>query len=342
MRNDQALREYFDGCLAFLKKNPTARFYESAFHPTDGISNGSSPTLTRHSSGFPPAGSAAAMSNPNTAVAHVTIVRKLTELHELVEKRREVIHELESAHVILARTVMQAVGDRVRRRAHQSNLREKVLHRKEKGSTEALDELVEALGEFLPVDKLEYTLWQQMHPEKRSASLLPSRTIWEALADLSPELLDPYQPITKLKVFRGQVAPSIDYYLTKLNLLTVSHPDLTRIDSRLRLIKHIITVPRRRAPRSSRFVCRLRHRLRDLLLRKRRPAHQARAELDPRSRTLLPSPVCARYARPRLEQARASQFSRRCSPRLHRPRSSLGRYDHLDSSNGSPSRSGLA
>ncbi|CBQ73188.1 conserved hypothetical protein [Sporisorium reilianum SRZ2] len=46
-------------------------------------------------------------------------------------------------------------------------------------------------------------------------------TVWEALNELPRELLDPFQPATRLSaLFRGQTVPTIDYLLTKLNLLT--------------------------------------------------------------------------------------------------------------------------
>lgn len=46
-------------------------------------------------------------------------------------------------------------------------------------------------------------------------------TVWEALNNLPRELLDPFQPATRLSaLFRGQTVPTIDYLLTKLNLLT--------------------------------------------------------------------------------------------------------------------------
>lgn len=53
---------------------------------------------------------------------------------------------------------------------------------------------------------------------KRSLS---NPTIWDALLSLPRDALDPYQPLVNLShLFRGKVVPSIDYYTTKLNLLT--------------------------------------------------------------------------------------------------------------------------
>lgn len=163
------------------------------------------------------------------AIDHIVIVRKLTELHGLIKKRREVLHELETAHVQLARSVMAAVAARVRKEAHAETLKEKVkdaIPRKrstqeaDSRKQENIDALVEALGCYLPVGSKESRLWQEQKKEK-NLDRMP-QTIWEALADLPQEVLDEYQPVTKLKFFRGQIAPTIDLYLTKLNLLTVS------------------------------------------------------------------------------------------------------------------------
>ena len=203
MRNEQALRDYFDACLTFLKQNPNARFYQPAFPAGSPV--------------IPPG------SEQRSAVDHVVIVRKLSELHELVTKRREVIHLLESAHVELARQIMAAIAARLQEGREQSSIARKVkgiLPKKKEEVNEAdLDLLVERLGPYLKVDSPEAKIWQDRHP---GVTMQPDRSIWEALADLPTELLDPYQPIVKLKFFRGQVAPSIDYHLTKLNLLTVS------------------------------------------------------------------------------------------------------------------------
>ena len=46
-------------------------------------------------------------------------------------------------------------------------------------------------------------------------------TVWDALLSLPRSSLDAYQPLVNLsQLFRGKTVPSIDYYTTKLNLLT--------------------------------------------------------------------------------------------------------------------------
>lgn len=253
MRNEEALRSYLDTCLAFLKRNPSVRFFKPPLpsrpesystpqlgtdnnHNTPANGEASSPTSPRLSNdeGTP----RMTLPEGESEIEHVVIVRKLTELHGLVKKRREVLHELESAHVLLAREVMQAVAYRIREKNNALTMKERIkVHLPSRKKTklqhsqreENLDMLVDTLARFLPVDSKERALWKaQKDQEKLSnegdsddADELSSKTIWEALAELPQETLDSYQPVTKLKFFRGQIAPSIDLYLTKLNLLTV-------------------------------------------------------------------------------------------------------------------------
>jgi hypothetical protein len=219
MRTEKALVNYFDSCLTFIKQNPSAKFYEPAIPVSNTTTAGNSPVIGH--AGDRESSEVQAPSRPGSSVVHVVIVRKLDELHELVDKRKEVLHELEAAHVNLARQVMSVVAAHVRIKAKQLTLKERLLRVKEKEVSQDMDILVEALGPFLQADSKEGKIWKSWNPEKRT--ILPNRTIWEAMADLPPHLLDPYQPTTKLKVFRGQHAPSIDYFLTKLNLLTVSY-----------------------------------------------------------------------------------------------------------------------
>jgi hypothetical protein len=227
MRDEAAIRNYLDTCLKFLKSHPTMRFYKPA--PVRPSSTSSGSPLQTSATSTPASPAIGSLGDGKTAIDHVVIVRKLTELHGLVKKRKEVLHELESAHVLLARDVMNAVAFRVRTQANQLTLREKIsqIMPKRKSTKENtqrrhenIDLLVDALGRYLPNGSKELELWKQQNPEKRVDN--SSKTIWETLSDLPQETLDEYQPVTKLKFFHGQIAPSIDLYLTKLNLLTVS------------------------------------------------------------------------------------------------------------------------
>lgn len=258
MRNEDALRNYLDTCLAFLKRNPSVRFFkpplpsrpESYSTPQLGTDNNNSSNTPAHGEASSPTSPRLSngegtprmtMHEGESEIKHVVIVRKLTELHGLVKKRREVLHELESAHVLLAREVMQAVAYRIREKNNALTLKERIkVHLPSRKKTklqhsqreENLDMLVNTLAKFLPVDSKERALWKAQKDQEKlgneggdsdDADELSSKTIWESLTELPQETLDSYQPVTKLKFFRGQIAPSIDLYLTKLNLLTVSY-----------------------------------------------------------------------------------------------------------------------
>lgn len=266
MRNDAALRNYLDTCLAFLKRNPTMRFYKPAPPLSPRHSSPSSPNLgtsvssTPNPASFtqptmngqvPPGGDEPNMEHHTgeTAIDHVVIIRKLTELHGLVKKRREVLHELESAHVLLAREVMAAVAARIRESSNTLTVKEKIVQylpsRKKtklqaKKREENLDMLVDALGSYLPTGSKELELWKTRRTKKEKDNNEGNveegegnKTIWEVLAELPQETLDAFQPVTKLKFFRGQIAPSIDLYLTKLNLLTVSFERVSSVHTSL-------------------------------------------------------------------------------------------------------------
>ena len=86
-----------------------------------------------------------------------------------------------------------------------------------------IDELARRLAPFSPVKQGKHKREAQvvggsLEDEKDEEIY---ETVWEALHALPRELLDPYQPVTRLSaLFRGQTVPTIDYLLTKLNLLT--------------------------------------------------------------------------------------------------------------------------
>ncbi|KAH8922184.1 hypothetical protein BT69DRAFT_1243474 [Atractiella rhizophila] len=104
--------------------------------------------------------------------------------------------------------------------------------------TEQLDLLVTALKDFIPqrdnAGRITSTPAKEKkeeastsHPVTPSPSSSPSKTIWEALADLPKALLDPYQPLTQFKyIFAGDPVPLIDYSTAKLNLITAIVDDL--------------------------------------------------------------------------------------------------------------------
>jgi hypothetical protein len=205
----------------------------------------------------------------------VTIVRKMTELASLLERREEILRLLETAHIKLANKTVFAVKDAMERQsarkplAHSASKAMEIARQRrsiapdlESGvQEETLDEearmeqLIEVIGPFVkkfgPQDSLAVrskkalsrtsqkalnNVWAQDPPEHEhshghSDSKYPPKrrqkhsylkaTIWDALLSLPRSSLDAYQPLINLQhVFRGQVVPSIDYYTTKLNLLT--------------------------------------------------------------------------------------------------------------------------
>ncbi|KDN44067.1 hypothetical protein K437DRAFT_274687 [Tilletiaria anomala UBC 951] len=189
-------------------------------------------------------------------VQTVVLVRKMVELSSMLQRRQEVLQQLEAAHIKLAQNVIGAIGRQTianRRRDAKEARKERKRKRKRKvqqhghaedkmadlelgdsktrtssspdkragageglkadvknwNEQEALEELTCRLARFVPCNTT------------GAARRKPSETIWEALADVPRELLDPLQPVTRLSaLFRGQTVPTIDYLLTKLNLLT--------------------------------------------------------------------------------------------------------------------------
>ncbi|BGP22946.1 DUF221 domain contaning protein [Rhodotorula toruloides] len=155
-------------------------------------------------------------------ISEVVLLRRQTELNELYfTKYQEVLHQLETAHVELARNVMNWVREEVRRqelakaglappltpwqwiKAHTT--RRKGGGDVERDAREGDAELVAALRPFLD-----------------PATDLRSETLYDALATLRskhPSILDRFQPLIRLRRFRSASVPTVDYYLAKHNLL---------------------------------------------------------------------------------------------------------------------------
>ena len=191
-------------------------------------------------------------------VQTVVLVRKMNELSAMLSRRQEVLAQLEAAHIKLAKSVLQKVGKQTQKmrkdkkggdmggvgmgRNKESRLMS-VLRRKKDGKEAPssqedvekdaamqlredvlrLSDLTYRLARFSPDNQGHHT----REPEFRGGEYETSKgnsmaeTVWEALADVPRELLDPFQPVTRLSsLFRGQKVPTIDYLLTKLNLLT--------------------------------------------------------------------------------------------------------------------------
>ena len=194
MRTEDSLRRYFDACLSYARKPPSNPMSPSATLPT--------------TPGLP----------ADSAIDHIVIVRKLKELHDISKKRETVLHDLETTHLHLARAVFAAIEEHLVQNADtQQNVLQRITS-KRTPPDDHIEELVQMLGPHLRPDSPAYEIYQKIHGKTTEKS---SESVWETLARVPPTLLDRYQPVVKLKAFHGQTAPAVDYYLTKLNLLTV-------------------------------------------------------------------------------------------------------------------------
>ncbi|GAA6026880.1 hypothetical protein JCM8097_005929 [Rhodosporidiobolus ruineniae] len=157
-------------------------------------------------------------------IVEIVLVRRHAELNALWTRYGDVLHALETAHVELARNVMEWVKERVeaeeaeqKGEKRERTMRERLGRKKpgvdvEADAREGDDLLLFTLRPFLP-------------SSSSSPPLSPSGaplSLWSALHTLHaqhPSLLDRFQPLYRLRYFRRQSVPSIDYHLTKLNLL---------------------------------------------------------------------------------------------------------------------------
>ena len=222
LRSEQSLREYFERYLR--DEPPTAP--AAAAGPTSTSTDSPPAPVEKHE--YPPvkrSGDSTPSSSGPAAIVEIVLVRRHTELNQLYFARyREVLHQLETAHVELARAVMQWVRERVerdealragkkpkgRKRAWWKKhvRRQDVEHEAREGD----DVLLARLSPFL---------------DSSRTALPPSttgddaETLWEALHDLQaehPSILDRFQPLFRLRYFSAAV-PAIDYFLLKHNLL---------------------------------------------------------------------------------------------------------------------------
>lgn len=205
-------------------------------------------------------------------IERVVVARKMTELASLLERREEVLVQLETAHIKLANNALLAVKAAIERKEANKPIPQTVsksleVARKrrslavdvERADHQELDEeagmnlLIDALRPFVDefgtqrplslrsrkaVSRTSRRAFRKLraqdsadsvasdsrvHPTPSSSSPDDHHetTVWEALLSLPRSSLDPYQPLINLnQLFRGKIVPSIDYYTTKLNLLT--------------------------------------------------------------------------------------------------------------------------
>lgn len=220
LRSEAALKQYFEErfSTATAASEPSPGAAATTYPPPS--TDIKSPPRSSESSSITETGS------EEPLVAEIVLVRRQTELNELwFVKYAAVLHDLETAHVLLARNVMDWVRERVEREesartgiVKQSPWQwfrtkgQRVVGRREQHDVEkdarAGDALLlETLRPFLALPSTEDPL-----PE----------TIWDALERLrqaDPAILDRFQPQQRLRHFRSATVPAIDYHLTKHNLL---------------------------------------------------------------------------------------------------------------------------
>lgn len=246
MRSEEAIRDYFEWHLRAgenTSNSPPGSPPNGVTSPIEKPPKAPSPAISTKP--FPDLSLNVKSSSRRPLISAIVIVRKQGELNEQWAKYIEVQCQLEAAHVALAQNVANWVKAKLKaiqkaelaanRLAESGKLetspkevdikklrpfwrfwetktekeQRKLEEDAEKNSREGDDTIVDALREFVEGDVIESL------DEKTGET----RSIWTALHDLEPALLDRFQPLFKLKHFRGQAVPSIDYFLTKLNLL---------------------------------------------------------------------------------------------------------------------------
>lgn len=163
-------------------------------------------------------------------IANIILVRRYQPVNTQYKKRTAVQGDLESAHTRLVLNVMQFVREKVEletcpaKQSTWSRLARRPLvvageSDVEREAKEGDDLLVSTLRGYLPGGS---------PPLDKKGQ---AESIWVTLHTLPRHLLDRFQPLIKLKHFRGQRIPALDYHLSKLNLLTAliedhrAHPE---------------------------------------------------------------------------------------------------------------------
>ena len=273
LRDEQQLKEYFEYYLArklnkpiteintstqpgFINRylthlwNPLRRIplYTNA-HPNP-LTNSLTDRHTSESSG----------ENEWTAIVEqVTVVRRMSQLANLLERREEVLRALETAHVQLACKVLTVVAACIKDRPEAVFTRGQCMHqrtptpllgavrfwrteidvennagREEQEGENPMDLLIRTIGPFVKefsqaihLPPFPQTLFQKPQSDGQDGSYPlddhheKHKTIWDALLSLPRSVLDPYQPLIHLNsLFRGKTVPTIDYYTAKLQVLT--------------------------------------------------------------------------------------------------------------------------
>ncbi|KAG6891666.1 hypothetical protein C0992_012715 [Termitomyces sp. T32_za158] len=292
LRNEKDLKEYFEFYMSRKLEKPSMRLalvfqpgffnrllaflfnrgkrIQSYMPPIALLSRGNNSSRSDGNNEHSDIASFTAEDVPD--IERVVIIRKMSSIASLLERREAILCLLETAHIKLAKRTLLTVKDAMCRR--HANLpvasgqnRAVEISRKRRAATadpergtrgvevdeEArLDELIEVLGPFVeefglqeslvlrskrflsassryafqklgsrPVDDTSDNADSPCDSPPRRAPLCRHETVWEALHSLPRSSLDAYQPLINLNhLFAGKTVPAIDYYTTKLNILS--------------------------------------------------------------------------------------------------------------------------
>jgi hypothetical protein len=271
LKNEKELKEYFEYFLSRQIDRPVLP--GDAMNDRPGFMNTSLAFLFNRAKRLPShLPTSPLMSNDRTAdkddnlprdkdvpiIERVVVTRRMTELASLLERREEILVELETAHLKLAKKTLLAVRDAMTAKQKGTwKVKEQKAEDAETGDMtegERMDRLIKALGPFVEefglldravakrseeainkdvLRRLRHGRSQDSNDsdiEEAPAYPLTSRegkrsvnklTVWDALLSVPRSCLDPYQPLLRLShLFRDKTVPSIDYYTAKLNLLS--------------------------------------------------------------------------------------------------------------------------
>ena len=160
-------------------------------------------------------------------VEKVVVMRKMTDLASLLERREDVLRKLETAHTNLAKKALSGVKDYLNAEGGKKLVleprpaRKSVMKRKkvedlegETLDTAGMKRLVTTLAPFVDQFAIQ-------DAEKRGDHTSAYATVWDALYSLPRSVLHPFQPLISLtSLFSGATVPAIDYYTAKLGLLS--------------------------------------------------------------------------------------------------------------------------
>jgi hypothetical protein len=169
------------------------------------------------------------------AVQCTQLIRYPTKLIEYLARRKKALLELEIAHIQLAKNFLLAI-------------QQKILTKESFESVDNVDEYYQCVNYLnkiknkkpIPLPITQNDLNPNVDDPESGKSendyeLSDDETIWDVLARINPQLLDPFQPEHRTKYKTGKLTKSVDYWLNKLGYLDrriFELRDPTRIASR--------------------------------------------------------------------------------------------------------------